>query len=848
MLWTQRFLVVTATLFATWAVARFLAVGVGHQLREAELSRRPPPTDAEIRGWRRALVREIHARWAGPRSPLAAVSAASVARLVGPRPAIGQEPGFHLVVGAPGSGTSVVLWGAQVALLADADGPAPLLVDAARLSRPPRPGPPPSGARTDGGAPGQPDPFHHLVVGELTDLTGMPARVAERLAGEVVLLIDGLDALVASAPDAAANLFRALGGRPDTTGGPHTVAALAGQRNQDPIGARRIVASTTPAGYEAFVRAGLAAADGPLVTVTHLEPADDGTVRAAIAGLHPPCPRLAAAADRLPALVPLLGYPLWLDVALDAFAGQPGDGGSPPTEDAGPLDHLPAEAGAAEISAALWDRWLDRRLATSPGAWHLAAHLARHHPVRSQPTFGLHDQGRSRVGARPWSEGMTVGTGAAILASSLLVTTGGGWRSGLLSLVAAVGAGTAFSLLLQRHERRVGPLGPGAGGGGAHYGEDAEVGPALAGLATGAIVMIVAAGPALLAGSDALAVMLLWPLLIAVPVGVAGWLGFRSRFGVGRLAPALLALGAFGGTLGILGMGAPTSLYLGNVPYPFPGDPADVIGWWTAALIVGPIVGLVDGIGLAGPGPVRFRPGRILTALGRSGLSLVGLPVIGSVLVSGALLLGVLVQPPLVALLLPFAIGGAVIGLAAWLLGAMGAGFVPDPEQRPSTEAGAAVGADGRRALIRVLAAVAATAVVAVPAAWVAGRWLSGLQLGPQQGPSGLVRQDVPMMPQVLAGVAVTLALWLFATLATVAPLKQQVMLTVAVVRGRAPRHHPAFLDELVAAGVLHRCGAGFRFRHPSLADHLAGRPTDQAAVPPAPHHAFDPAPPPVAV
>lgn len=835
MLPAQRFLVVAATLMATWAVARFLAVGVGRRFREADLDRQPPPSDADIRAWRRALRRELHERWAGPLSPLAAVSAGPVARLVGPRPAIGQESGLHLVVGATGVGTSVVLWGTHASLLADPDGPTPLLLDATRMPVPPQPL--------------QTDPFHRLVVGELTNLTGMPVGVAERLAPEVVLLIDGFDGLLASAPDAAVDLLQALGGRPPATGGLHTVVALARQRHEDPPPARRIMVSTTPAGYGAFVRAGLTEPDGPLVTVTHLEPVVEATVRATIDDLDPPCPALATAADRLAALIPLLGYPLWLDVALEAFAGPAGDDGGRSVDDTDPLAHLPATAGTAEIGAALWDRWLERRLGPDPDSRRFASLLARRRPPRTQPTFGLHDLGRAGAGAHAWFEGMAVGTGATILASGLPAATGGGWRSVVVGLVSAVSAGTAFSLLLRRHERRATRVGPGPEGEGA---DDAEDIPALAGLATGAIVMIVTAGPALLAGGDALAVMLLWPLLIAVPVGMAGWLAFRARFGIGRPGSALLALGAFGGTLSVLCMGAPTSLYLGGFMYPLPGDPADLLGWWTAALIVGPVVGVVDGIGLAGPGPVRFRSDRALRALGRSAPSAVGLPLIGSVLVSGALLLGVLVQPPLVALLVPFAIGGAVIGLAAWLVGAVGAGFVPDPERRPSSGPGAAAGADVRRAMVRSLVAVATTVVVAVPTGWVAGRWLSELQLGPWSGLSGLVREDVPMVPSVLTGVALTIWLWLVATVATVAPLRQRLVLAIAASRGRAPRNYPAFLDELVAAGVLHRCGAGFRFRHPTLADHLAGHPVDepvdQPAPPVAPNDAFDPAPPPVAV
>ena len=106
MLPAQRFLVAVTALYATWAVARFLAVGVGHRLREADRARQPPPGLAEVDAWRQAVRRELHTRWVGALSPLQTLAAAPVARFVAPRPAIGQEPGLHVVVGPTGTGTS----------------------------------------------------------------------------------------------------------------------------------------------------------------------------------------------------------------------------------------------------------------------------------------------------------------------------------------------------------------------------------------------------------------------------------------------------------------------------------------------------------------------------------------------------------------------------------------------------------------------------------------------------------------------------------------------------------------------------------------------------------------------
>ncbi len=817
-----RLAIAAATLFATWAVARFLAVGIAHHRRQAEHDQ-APPAEAEIEAWRRAVRRQLHTRWVGPLSPWAALAAAPVAPLVGRREAAGEEPGLHLVVGDPGTGTSAALWGVLNDLLADPDGgPTPLLVGATQLARLPGAGRPAAGSPSR--------PLDRLVAAELVDLTGMPAAVAERLAGEVVLLVDGFDELLASSPAAASGVLAALGARPD--GAP-------GLLHHEP--SRRIVVSTTPAGYEAFVAAGLVVADGPLATVTHLEPADGAIVRAAVAGSNPPCPALAAALDRLPGLAPLLGHPLWLDVALEAFAAAPADDGDGPAPGDAALAHLPATAGPREIAAALWDQWLERRLPSRPGARHLAAALARRHPPRRQPTFHLHDLGRSRPGAHAWLEGMAVGISATFLAASLPASIGWGRHLATFGVPVAIGAGALFAWVLHRHEQHTGRLGP------SHQGEGAEDGdgPALAGVATGLMVMILVAGPLLAIDHSAVLVLMLWPLLAAVPVAVAAWLAFRARLGHGGQGPALLTLGAFGGGLGAMVFMAAAAYSIGDGSYPLPGDPADLMGWWTAALIVGPLVGLVDGMGLPDPALSRPHPGRAGVGLARSAPSMVGLPVIGSVLISGALLLGVLVQPTLAPWLAPFAAGGAVVGLAAWLVAASAADFRPDPARAPSTGSGATATAELRQVMLRALLSVTMTAVIAVPAAWLAGRWLSGQRLGPPDS-SGFLRQQVPMVRPVLTGVAVAVGLWLLATLAAAGPLRQWAVQTAAAARGRVPRDYPAFLDELVAAGVLHRSGAGYRFRHPSLADHLTGQAS--ASAPGRPHDAFDRAPPPVAV
>lgn len=826
-----RLVVAAATLFATWALARFLAVGIAHHRRQAELDRRLPG-EAEIDAWRWAVRRELYTRWVGPLSPRAALAAAPVAGLLGPRPVVGEEPGLHLVVGPTGAGTSATLWAALAAMLADPadDDPVPLVVDVARLARIP-----PAAAA--------PDPLDRLVTAELVDLTGMPAPVAERLAAEAVLLVDGFEDLLASSPAAAADLLTAIGGRLGGTQALHAVVALTRQRNREAVAARRIVVATTPAGHEAFARAGLAGDEGPLATVTYLEPADDVSLRAAVAAAQPPRPGLLTALDRLPGLAPLLGHPLWLDVALEVFEGAPDDRDERPGAVTGALDHLPATAGAEEIAGALWDRWLDRRLPGSPDAWGHVAALARRHPPRSQPTFHLHDLGRRGTRAQVWLEGMRVGVGVTLLVATLMAALAPGWTTAVISPFSAIGVGASFTWVLQRHQRRTGRLGPARQAGGTEDGD----GPALAGLATGLLVMVVVAGPYLAGGTWARPVLLLAPLLVAVPLGVAGWLAFRARLGLGRQSSALLTLGALGGALGAMVFVSVIWLDYGGLPYPFPGEPADVVGWWTAALIVGPVVGLVDGMGVSGSGPARLRPGPTTTSFAGSLPLMVAVPVIGSVLISGPLFLGVLAQPVYVVLLAPFAAGGLVVGLAAWVVAGATIGLTPDPTARSSTDPRSAIRAELYHTLWRVLLAAVATGLVVVPAAWLVGRELSGQKLGPTE-PTFLDRTRVPMVGPVLTGAAVCVGLWLLATLATTGPVRQRVVQAVAAARDRVPGDYPAFLDDLVAAGVLHRCGAGYRFRHPSLADHLAGRPSLPPAGPGSPHDAFDPAPSPVAV
>ena len=829
-----RLVVAAVTLVATWAVGRFLAVGIAHHRRPAELDRRLP-SEAEIDAWRWAVRRELHTRWLGPLSPRAALMRAPVAGLLAHRPVVGEEPGLHLVVGPPGAGTSAMLWAALAAMLADpaSDDPVPLVIDAARLARLPP-------------ATGAPDPLDGLAAAELIDLTGMPAPVAQRLAGEAILLVDGFDDQLGWSPEAAADLLGTVGHRLGGTQGLHPAVALARRRNGDGLPARRIVVATSPAGYEAFTRAGLAGDDGPLATVTHLEPADGASLRAAAGAAQLPCPGLLAALDRLPGLAPLLAHPLWLDVALEALGQVPDDSDDRPGAAAGALEHLPPTAGAEEIAGALWDRWLERRLPGDPDARRHAAALARRHPPRSQPTFHLHDLGRRGTAVQAWSEGLAVGTGTTLLLGTVMTALAPGWSTALVGLVSAIGVGAFFTWVIRRHEADTGRLGP------VHQPEGTEDGdgPALAGLATGLLVMVLAAGPFVVAGAGfgAMPVLLLAPLLAAVPLGVAGWLAFRARFGIGGRWTALLVLGGFGGALGALVFLSAVAFDLGNALPPFPGDPADVIGWWVAALIVGPVVGLVDGMGAPGSGPVRLRPDPATTGFARSLPSMVTWPVIGSVLVSGPLFLGTLVQPSYAPLLAPFGAGGLAVGLAAWVVAGATAGFTPDPRATRSPHPRSVIRAELHRTLWRVLLAVVATALVAVPAGWMAGGWLSRQPLGPAQGPGFGVRGEVPMVGRVLTGVAVCLALWLAATLATTGPARQRVAEAVAAARGRAPGDYPGFLDDLVTAGVLHRCGSGYRFRHPSLADHLAGRPALPPAEPGTPHDAFDPAPSPVAV
>lgn len=826
--------VAAVTLFSTWAVARFLAVGIAHHRRQAELDRRPPG-EVEIEAWRWAVRRELYTRWVGPLSPRAALAGAPVAGLLGSRPVVGAEPGLHLVVGPPGAGTSATLWAALAAVLADpAKGdPVPLVLDAAPLAHIPS-------------ASASPGPLDRLAAAELVDLTGMPATVAERLAAEAMLFVDGFDDLLGSSPAAAAVLLGAVGERLGGTQGLHAVVAIARRSNGEAVPARRIVVATTPAGYEAFTRAGLAGDDGPLATVTHLEPADAVSLRAAVGAAQPPCPGLLTALDRLPGLTPLLAQPLWLDVALETFGQVPDDSDDRPGPVAGALDHLPRTAGAEEIAGALWDRWLERRLPGDPDARRHTAALARRHPPRSQPTFHVHDLGRRGTAARAWSEGMVVGTGTTVPLVTVMLAVAPAWSTVALGLLAAMGVGAFFTRVLQRHEARTARLGLVRQAEGTEDGD----GPALAGLATGLLVIVVVAGAFVVAGAGfgTLPVLLSAPLLIAVPLGVAGWLAFRARFGIGGRWSALLVLGAFGGLLGALVFLSVAAFNLGNTPYPFPGDPADVMGWWMAALIVGPVVGLVDGMGVPGSGPLRLRPDLATAGFAGSLPPTVGFPVIGSVLISGPLFLGVLVQPSYAPLLAPFAAGGLAVGLAAWVVAGATAGFTPDPRATRSTHSRSAIRAELHRTLWRVLLAMVATALVSVPTGWLVGRWLSRQQLGSAQISSFGVWDPVPMVGRVLSGVAVCVVLWLAATLATMGPVRHRVVQAVAAARGRAPADYPAFLDELVAAGVLHRCGAGYRFRHPSLADHLAGLPAFPPAGAGTPHDLFDPAPPPVAV